>query len=669
MPRGINGGTALADALDDEGAEAIESTSGGYDHAPDGLLRWPAPDRDSPQLGSFSGRFDPDAKLGAFLRMEGRQGRSEEELLAVTGLELKRPRRWHKLFERMGILYPGEGITRLARLGRMLRDAAEPDGLRRLVAREVVEVLKRYQFDNPVEQSLPEGCDVHPYYAVLRAASLLDWRIHWDEVNRELMRLTKDDQIDDAVRRITAARADPAYGQFIGRSSNHAGLLSARTHPAEPTTAPGKSPEGQLRDQRMTPFLKRAGFSELLLSSPGAGGGGYWTVPEEMQDLVRVAVQQPPPAKRFATEQEWIEWFCEGTVTTAVTVPPPPPLKAAIPVSSLTLAAVREALQKYEPDLVFSDALLASLIAAIRAGDGKNFVILRGISGTGKSRLVSAIAKAVYGSAAVDPPQLTMVEVRPDWTDGSYLLGHHDPVAGRYVRQRFLDALLAADEARRAEPAEPQPYFVCLDEMNLARVEYYLADCLSAMESGNPIPLDTRGDSSVPASIAWPPNLYLFATVNIDESTHRISDKVLDRAQVIDTSEIDLMPQLTKWLEAEATLEAAERDRIGGIVGEVWSVLQDAGAQFGFRAAKAVVRFVSEAKASSGGALTIDDAIDAQLLQKVLVKLRGEGERWATTLSELERVLGQLTGSKRSHAVVARMRLDLERLGSFQFWN
>src|ERR1022692_953864 len=470
--------------------EAGEDVAGQFEHAPDGALRWPAPDRDSPQLGTFAGRFSPDEKIGALLQMEGHQGRSEEDVRRITGLDLKRPRRWHKIFERMGIFYPGEGNTRLARLGRLLRDAAYPEGLRRMVTREVLEVLRRYQFDNPVERALPEGCTVHPYWIVLRAASLLDWKIHWDEVNRELMRIIRDPEVGDVV-----------------------------------------------------------------LVSPGGGGGGYWIVPTECRDLVQVAVANPPDAKRFATPQEWIEWFCEGTATPGVVVPPPPPIQPVVPVGLLTLEVLRNALQSHEKELVFSDDLLASVVAALRSGDGRNFMILRGVSGTGKSRLVSAIAKAVFGTASVDMPYLTLVEVRPDWTDGSALLWHHDPIAGRYIRTRFLDALLAANECLQSDATNPTPFFVCLDEMNLARVEYYLADCLSAMESGNAIPLDTRGDRTVPSVLSWPRNLFLFGTVNIDESTLRISDKVLDRAQVIDTSDIDLLPQLEKWLVEASALD------------------------------------------------------------------------------------------------------------------
>lgn len=648
--------------------EDAESAVGIFERAPDGQLRWPAPDRDSFQLGSVSGTFEPDKWLAVFLQMDGHHGRSDADVKVVTGQEIDRPRRLHKLLERIGILYPGEGVSRLSRLGRVLREASHPDGMRRVVALEALDVLWRYQINNPVERGLPEDCEVHPYYVVLKAASGLDWRIHWDELNRELMRITRDDQVDDAINRIAEARKNPTYPTFIGGGESGPGLLNARTHPAAGSAPAKKTPAGQLRDQRMTPFLKRTGFGELLLTSPGKTGLGYWQVPEPMRDLVTRAVSRPPEAKRFSEESEWAEWFCEGTTRTT-NAPPKPRLEVATAVGSLTLGTLRKALVIHEPDLVFSDALLASVVAALRSGDGKNFIILKGLSGTGKTRLVTAVAKAVYGSPAVKMPELTIVEVRPDWSDGSYLLGHYDPISRSYVRERFLDALLAADAAWRADGVDAAPVFVCLDEMNLARVEYYLSDCLSAMESGSPIALDTRGDPGVPETLIWPPNLYLFGTVNVDESTHRISDKVLDRAQVVDTSDIALLPQLAKWLQEQPHLDAPERERVLHVVGGTWAALGATDAQFGFRTARAIARYVAESKASSDGVVTIDDAIDMQLMQKVLVKLRGEGQRWEAVLTGMEDLLETLNmGGAASLATVRRMRGDLERLGSFQFW-
>ena len=653
----------MGDRVSEEGDQLDEN-----DGAVVGLLCWPTPDRDSPQLGNFEGRFNPADKFGIFLQMEGLAGRSEEAVKAATGVEIKRPRRWHKIFERMGLLYPGDGNTRLARMGRVLRDASAPNGLERIIGREALETLKRYQFDNPIEKALPEGCDVHPYFAVLKCASMLEWKLHWDEVNRELMRILRDEDVPAVIAKIAAARQQPGYDAFLGTASNAAGLLAERTHLAEGTAPDGKLPEGQLRDQRMTPFLKRAGFGEMFLKSPGASGGGYWTVPENVRDIVQDAVARTPVARRFATEQEWIEWFCEGTETVVPSAAPEKPPTPSVPVAQLTLAQLKAALGAYDDDLVFSDRLLASVVAALRAGDGRNFTILRGVSGTGKTRIVSAIAKAVYGAAFVDLPYLSIIEVRPDWTDGTYLLGHYDPIEGRYVRQRFLDALLAADRAMKANPSDPAPVFICLDEMNLARVEYYLADCLSAMESRSAIPLDVRDDATTPPSVAWPQNLFLFGTVNVDETTLQISDKVLDRAQVIDTSDIVLAPQLDRWLLQSEVLDAAEQTRVRSIVGGVWNELRPLDAHFGFRTAKSIVRFIEEAKASSDGAISVEEAIDMQMVQKVLVRLRGEGERWENALAKIGQTLDEnLTGS-RAAEIVRRMLSDLERLGSFQFW-
>ncbi|MGX9967085.1 McrB family protein [Roseomonas sp. F4] len=598
--------------------------------------------------------------------MDGLQGRDEVAVKAVTGLEVKRPRRWVKMLERLAVFHPGDGALRLGRLGRFLRDAAEPGGMRILVAREVIPVLWRYQFDNPVERGMPRGCSVHPYWAILKAAAELDWKIHWDEVDRELMRIKRDEELEAVINRIRTARLDPGYSAFLGGGSNGPGLLRGRAHPAKPSAPAGKTPEGQLRDQKMTPFLKRAGFGELLLESPGGGGGGYWTVPSQVRAAVTEALSTPPEAKDFPTTQEWIEWFCEGDTAppAAPNIPPLSPPPVAIPLANLTLAAVKAALAAHEPHLRFSDALLASVVAALRAGDGKNFVILRGVSGTGKSRLVAAIAKAVYGMAAVPAPWLTMIEVRPDWADGMPLLGHYATVESRYVRRPFLDALLAARDTPGA------PVFVCLDEMNLARVEYYLAEFLSAMESGIEVPLDRRGDMSVPPGLAWQPNLCLFGTINVDETTLPVSDKVLDRAQVIDTSDINLAGPLDGWLSGQAGLDDEEKARIRDIVTGIWGILAQVGAQFGFRTARAVVRFVAEAKASSGGALDVNAALDLQLRQKILVKLRGEGESWSVALEALQAALAPLgNGPGSASSVVTRMRADLERLGSFQFWS
>ena len=87
------------------------------------------------------------------------------------------------------------------------------------------------------------------------------------------------------------------------------------------------------------------------------------------------------------------------------------------------------------------------------------------------------------------------------------------------------------------------PVFVLLDEMNLARVEYYFSDVLSCIETGealqlhsNSVPLEGSTGISISAEMPIPTNLYIIGTINVDETTNPVSDKVLDRAIIIEMS-------------------------------------------------------------------------------------------------------------------------------------
>lgn len=170
----------------------------------------------------------------------------------------------------------------------------------------------------------------------------------------------------------------------------------------------------------------------------------------------------------------------------------------------------------------------------------KPFVILTGISGTGKTKLAQLFVEAIYGKEK--DSYFKMIPVQPDWNAPRFLLGFYNPLTEKYETKPFLDILLSA------LTDEKHAYFVCLDEMNLARVEYYFSTFLSALESGEKIELhsekDEKGDDTekdgVPAKIEVPNNLYFIGTVNVDETTHQFSPKVLDRANVIEFTEVDL---------------------------------------------------------------------------------------------------------------------------------
>ncbi|MGK3964073.1 EVE domain-containing protein [Sorangium sp. So ce118] len=262
-----------------------------------------------------------------------------------------------------------------------------------------------------------------------------------------------------------------------------------------------------------------------------------------------------------------------------------------------------------------------------------------------------------------------VVAVRPDWTDSRGLLGYYNPIAGRYATTPFLRLLLRArEEQDRAERENraAHPFFIVLDEMNLARVEQYFAEFLSAMESGEPLVLhdesaveqgDTGADEGdaplVPRSLAVPPNLFFTGTVNVDETTHMFSPKVLDRAFVIELNDVDLRGYGSR-LRAQAALrlpgfkdlsrhgkpDAKDWDALDTALRDTVIALNDVLAgdnrHFGFRVANEVARFaLLAAEQAPEHADILWAALDLAVLSKVLPKLNG-------TQQELEGLLGRL---------------------------
>ncbi|ADT85205.1 McrB family protein [Thermococcus barophilus] len=144
------------------------------------------------------------------------------------------------------------------------------------------------------------------------------------------------------------------------------------------------------------------------------------------------------------------------------------------------------------------------------------------------------------------------LSVRPDWRDSKPLLGYYNPLDGKYYKTPLLEFILRAIKDYEQNREKAMPYFIILDEMNLAHVEYYFADFLSVLESGRDDSGFTREsiklhdvdkvveEQGIPKELKLPPNLYIIGTVNIDETTYMFSPKVLDRAFTIEFHDVDL---------------------------------------------------------------------------------------------------------------------------------
>ena len=241
---------------------------------------------------------------------------------------------------------------------------------------------------------------------------------------------------------------------------------------------------------------------------------------------------------------------------------------------------------KLREQKVVDNSIASNYRPYITAIKSKPFLLLAGISGTGKSRIVRELARACWEEGTDDykaqkPKNFQMVQVKPNWHDSSDLIGYVSRVSGKaeFVAGEFLKFI-----AKAWEDIET-PYFLCLDEMNLAPVEQYFAEYLSVIESRKSHedgtvttdPIVEKADEewyfNLTASltsnedirkqfnkegICIPQNLIVVGTVNMDETTFSFSRKVLDRAMTIEMNEVDLHGGLTKCHESIGKLGNTE---------------------------------------------------------------------------------------------------------------
>lgn len=300
--------------------------------------------------------------------------------------------------------------------------------------------------------------------------------------------------------------------------------------------------------------------------------------------------------------------------------------------------------------LIFSDLLILRFVASLLT---KPFVILTGLSGSGKTRLAHSFAQWI----CADKSQYLVVPVGSDWTNREPLLGYPNALdPDDYVKPEHgsLDLIL------KAVQNPDLPYFLILDEMNLSHVERYFADFLSAMESGEKIPLHSNGTFSknqIPADVTLPDNLFIIGTVNIDETTHMFSPKVLDRANTIEfrvtrqemeTFLKDIRPVQTELLRGKGAgmgTDFINKSKIGTYVEtlnesirktllQFFEELGKTGAEFGYRSAAEILKLISQLSLLDD---RLDDhtKVDVAIMQKLLPKLHGSRRKLCPVLEVL----------------------------------
>lgn len=316
----------------------------------------------------------------------------------------------------------------------------------------------------------------------------------------------------------------------------------------------------------------------------------------------------------------------------------------------------------------FSKEILTRYFLSLKT---KPFVILTGISGTGKTKIAQIFADYI---CQVETPEergkrIAFVPVKPDWMDNKGLLGYYNLLDEKYHVTPVLRLLLNAKEH------PDKPYFIILDEMNLAKVEQYFSDFLSTMESrtqdkpeGEALHLHSVGNvqaqdcnGGVPSSFHIPANVYFTGTVNIDESTYMFSSKVLDRANVIEFNDVNLAGYekgvdssgkfflkdadvINKLLPGENEVPfSSKTDYTGALMivpdvyrylDELLNILRQYHLHFGYRVINEIAHFIRHSHDLIQD-FDLEEVMDIQILQKILPKFHG-------TQGKLEEPLNRL---------------------------
>lgn len=316
----------------------------------------------------------------------------------------------------------------------------------------------------------------------------------------------------------------------------------------------------------------------------------------------------------------------------------------------------------------------------------KPFMLLAGISGTGKSRIVRKLAQATTTQAYENeedrwkdnrPENFELIQVKPNWHNSMDVVGFYSNISKKYEFTPFVEFIVKAWQHTET------PYFLCLDEMNLAPVEEYFAEFLSAIESrstdkdGNyvtdPIikPFKEFGKEAceemlkhllgealytesnplakqfAEKGLTLPPNLMVMGTVNMDETTFSFSRKVLDRAMSIEMNEVDYdsflsgdsdqFPLLTDWNEwlvnrpqqASEVKDQIDSEKVITYLKAVNGLMEGSPFKLGYRAANEALLYVAASQTLGGESFSLEKAMDEFTLMKILSRIEGDDNRLA----------------------------------------
>jgi prefoldin subunit 5 len=300
--------------------------------------------------------------------------------------------------------------------------------------------------------------------------------------------------------------------------------------------------------------------------------------------------------------------------------------------------------------LKYDSRTIASFHTALKINEVSQMTVLAGVSGTGKSLLPRRYAEAMGIS-------FLQIAVEPRWDSPQDLLGFYNYIEKRYRGTELARALVHMDPFNTSglaeEPFKDHILLVLLDEMNLARVEYYFSEFLSLLEvrppwkdagdekrrAGACLPIDIRGRKQGAIKIFPAHNVLFAGTMNDDESTQSLSDKVLDRSNVMQFAAPESFAKPTEnvaasvasdyrsfrewhsWIKPSAALTGGDRDKADRTIKQLAVIMERCGRPFGHRLNESILTYVANYPRHQNAGVA--EALTDQVEFRILPKLRG----------------------------------------------
>ena len=401
-----------------------------------------------------------------------------------------RIRTWKTAFEQLGLLTVRNGALHLTPLGQKLKQLYATvndriEGANDQIVKLGTQILNRQLLRNPLSSAtLPEDADIRPYRAIWSAMRRLDNKLHWEELNRVMMHILRESELEPAIERIRTMR--PRYGNYTNETLQLLGPPAA-----------GENAETQ---RRLIPWFSRAGLGGLLISAAN-DSLGFRHLNDRFLPLVDEALSEPVapiPLKALTDGQAYIDYLAEArpqAESRENTVPP---------------------------------NRVEELGHALLAFGTHKIVALTGLPGAGKSTIARAVVERVTAS---DPYRFAEVQFHPGTSYEDFIEGFMPRPDGTGFELRSK-TLRIFNRRARLDP-DGAPYIILIEELNRADVQAVLGELLTYIEHRErSFRFAISGDEDRLA-----PNLFFLATLNpFDRSARPIDNAVMRRIHRIPIS-------------------------------------------------------------------------------------------------------------------------------------